>query len=276
MRIILLGLFLVLSLTSCSKVGILSRFADTLIWWEVNDLVAFTSANKEAARNEVGAMYREASQKMIPILAESLAEFSGEVESGQKIEDMESVKKVLKAATNLPIQLEPHITNLSALIGPKEFNNLILSYQKKIETDEKALSEDESREREQNRCEDLLETFLGSLNDDQKELLNTFYKVESYPVDQMFKNKRHNLDLLKATGGNHPQMQTLAMQFFNSSFPLELPAYKAAREAYLQKWLGLLNSVLAKRSPEQSTRMQKKLLLLSKDIRALEDNFKNQ
>lgn len=275
MRVIFLGLFLVLSLTSCSKVGILSRFADTLIWWEVNDLVSFTSAHKEAARNEVASIYKEASFKMIPILAESLTEFSGELESGQKIEEMASVKKVLKAAMNLPIQLEPHIANLSALIGPQEFNNLLLSYQKKIENEEKARSEQESREREQSRCEDLLETFLGSLNNDQEELLNTFYKVESYPVDLMFKNKRHNLDLLKATGGSHPQMQNLAMQFFNSSFPLELPAYKAAREAYLQKWLGLLNSILAKRSPEQSTRMQKKLLSLSQDIRALEDNFKH-
>jgi hypothetical protein len=248
---------------ACSKIEIAKRWGDTFLWWQVNDLVEYSSAVKADARKQTDQMYAIIQAKGFPAWAEQMDAFKAKVEAKSlKPEDVsDSMQGLRKQLEQLGKDLQPNVLALIDLMGEKEFQNLTRNYRKKIDKEQSEADDVKSQqEAVEDRYVSAVEFFLGSLKDPQEKLIKDFMTTEPYPYQLQLKNKRRYLEMIEATKGDKEKMKALAKDFAYINSSLEAAEFQSARVAYLEKMDQLTFKVL-----EQMTEKQRKHLIAKLD-----------
>lgn len=254
-------------MVSCSRVSLATRYADTLIWWEVDRLVDFSADKRKVAKSQVEKMYRLVVETSFPALAKSFSKLPEQVESGKPLEDLPCVEDMVKVFTSLPSTLKPSTEIMADLLGPQEYQNLISNYRKKIDQEAEKIAK--SKKEQFEIYQGALEYFIGSLTSEQESLIKDFYAVETYPYELQIENKKHNLQLVEATRGDQEKLRKLAADFFVADSSIELVEFKQARSQFFKKISRLTNKIIASLSEKQKRELRKNSLELSEDLRSL-------
>ncbi|MBS1968850.1 MAG: hypothetical protein JSU04_00995 [Bdellovibrionales bacterium] len=266
---ILLALLLLLC-TACSRIEIAKRWGDTFLWWQVNDLVEYSSAVKAEARKQTDQMYATIQAKGFPAWAEQMEAFKAKVEAKSlKQEDVSnSMQELRKQFEQLGKDLQPNVLALIDLMGEKEFQNLIRNYRKKIEK-EQSEAEDVKSQREavEERYVSAIEFFVGSLIGPQEKLIKDFMTNEPYPYQLQLKNKRRYLEMIEATKGDKEKLKSLAKDFSVINSSLEAAEFHSARAAYVEKMDQLTFKVLEQMTEKQRKHLSAKLGEVAKVLR---------
>lgn len=249
--------------TACSKIEIAKRWGDTFLWWQVNDLVEYSSAVKADARKQTDQMYAIIQAKGFPAWAEQMEAFKAKVETKSlKQEDVTaSMQELRKQFGQLGKALQTNVLALIDLMGEKEFQNLIRNYRKKIDKEQAEADDVKSQqEKVEERYVSAIEFFLGSLSEPQEKIVKDFMMKEPYPYQLQLKNKRRYLEMIEATKGDKEKMKALAKDFSVINSSLEAAEFQSARAAYIEKMDELTFKVL-----EQMTEKQRKHLIAKLD-----------
>ncbi|MGZ3774720.1 MAG: hypothetical protein ACXVCY_10260 [Pseudobdellovibrionaceae bacterium] len=260
----LIGIFI--SLASCSRVSILTRYADTLIWWEVDRLVDFSSDKRESAKVEIEKMYQIIAATSFPILAKSLSHLPEEINTGKPFHQLPCVEEAIQIFSSLFVAVRPSAEIMAGLIGPQEYTNLVSNYRKKIAKEAESL--DQQKREQSHWYKDAVEFFIGDLTAEQESFVNDFYAVESYPFDLQLENKRRNLKLIEETHGDSQKLHKLAGDFFVSDSVLELSDFKRARSLFIEKLTHLTTKIVKSLNEQQRVKLRKNSLQLSDEFKS--------
>lgn len=255
------------AVVSCSRVSVVTRYADTLIWWEVDRLVDFTADKRQTAKAEVDKMYQMVAETSFPVLANSFSKLPDQVDSGKPLEELPCVEDMLKAFASLPLMLRSSTEIMVGLLGPREYQNLVSNYRQKIEQETENL--DKQKREQIETYQDIIEYFIGDLTPEQESLVKEFYAVESYPYEQQLENKKHNLELVEMTQGDPKKLRRLARDFFTVDSSVELADFKKARSQFFSKISRLTSKIIFSMSEKQKKKLRKNSLELSEDLRSL-------
>jgi hypothetical protein len=247
------------------------RWGDTVLWWQVNDLMDYSSSAKAQARAETDQMYAVIQEKEFPFWADSLETLKTKIETKTlKAEDLSLEFESGGTHVELLIkQLQPRILALIDLMGEKEFKNLTTNYRKKIEK-EKAEAEktEDQQEKIQDRYVAGMEFFLGDIEKNQEKLIEAFFATEIYPYKLQAQDKFRYLEMIEGTKGDKEKLKALANDFLHINNSIENRELQAAKKIYFQKLSQLTFTLLDQMSDKQRTFAVKKITQVSADLRA--------
>lgn len=210
-KLVFILVLLILSLSGCGIISIGYNYAEVYLRYTINGYASFNDAQKVTIKTDVAVFMSWHRKKMLPEYAAFLQELQQVAQSGLPLrkEDIARFRievRALYVKTLLPAT-QPAASLLSSvdMEQVQELEKAFAKENKKQKDKELGGSQEEQLRKRAQRTIDLLETHVGSFNDNQLEKINELshqlpFATAIY-LDQRVDNQAKLIELLKKHAG---------------------------------------------------------------------------
>lgn len=271
-----MALFLMILAIGCSRVSVMARFADTCIYWSLDDYLDLTSSQKSSFKASIATALQDVKAEIVPIFVKHLKDVKVQLENHfpQTPEEAKAFVDEQKLVVEKNVQLLiskvlPRFRSAFESLGSENWVSLKKEFEKQ---NAKILKpKDQCADKYQERLED----WIGSLAKSQIQNIEEYCEKSKWNAELRVKNRIHLLsEFEKQAGisaGNFSGLKVWeALSTWLQKMPeLELPEYRLMRTERQESLLESLQKVLLSLSPEQKKRLLENLRLKAQDIESL-------
>lgn len=260
-KILILGLAL-LGLTSCSRLDIAFRWMDVFIAGKVDDYFDINSQQKKELKKSVNQDLKLIQAKLLPQWIEQFKLIQNDVNL-----DSFDEKKVARYFTSFMTDVEGMKTyflgtavQFAASIDDAQMVNFQKSFLKKTAEDvEKAKNQTKLRRDYQAKYVDYFEMFVGSLTQEQENLVTKHLASSCFPAELKAKNNEHIFTTFVAEAKTREARVHFVKDLYSHPQQFDLPAYRDAIASYQSDLKGLITEILMTLTADQKKNLKKNL-----------------
>lgn len=270
MRPVLLLLPVFLFLSSCSKLSVGVYWADTFAVSQADDYFTLSSEQKEAAKKDFQAAFRQVRLDDFPKFAEILEGVAGEVERSElkaaRLEHWdEKTRKALKTAVQ---RFEPLGQKLVAQQASKGFTRFDKEFQEAQEKRGKKLETPADRLKQaKKRIERVIDETVGSLDKEQEARVELLLRENPLSLEQ--ESRAHVFARFQAARIEEKTRAEFLRKYFFDWDSLQKPEFVAARDAYHKKSRELMLAILGSASEKQKKNLIENFRARAAELRKL-------
>ncbi|KUJ83306.1 hypothetical protein AWR36_005385 [Microbulbifer flavimaris] len=271
---LLLALFCLLALTSCSSIQFAYNQLDTWLRWQLNDYVDLNRNQKDQLASSLESFHIWHRQTQLPRYAEFLEQLAYEASNG----DLEEVSlPALEDDINqfwdtTSGQLYQQLLPLTAQLTPAQIDELEQALlEKRMESLEKwQTSPEKVRERRNKRIRKQSRRWLGSINERQEQLIGAFVHQVAYnPLIRDQQRQIWQARFISLLREKPPGYQDKLLDLMHNPEQLWSEDYRRMQDERRKQAMQLSRELLASTTPAQRRHLTETLRDYAVDFRTL-------
>ncbi|MGZ3775818.1 MAG: DUF6279 family lipoprotein [Pseudobdellovibrionaceae bacterium] len=245
-------LFLSLSaLTACNHLDFAFYWADTYIASRVDEFFDISSQQKSSLKNSLKSDLNKIKVEVIPAWIKDVQQLKDVLNSGAlNKEDISIVfTSIFKNLDRLTATFKRTALEFALSINQKQFEYFAKTFHSKNEEDLNNDTDEKIRKKYFN----YFEMFLGSINKQQKELIETSLRSNPFPKELKLKNNEWIFKQFMEQRSSQTKLKQFVSDYFQQPEKFQLPEYRQALQHYyegLQNLIKDISSVLTSRQKE--------------------------
>lgn len=271
---LLVAVFCLLALTSCSSIQFAYNQLDTWLRWQLDDYVDLNSGQKSQLSTSLESFHRWHRQTQLPRYAEFLDELALEASNGD-LEELslpaieEDVNQFWDTSSN---QLFQQLLPLTAELTPTQIDELEQAlFEKRMESMEKwQRSPEKVRERRNKRIRKQSRRWLGSVNDRQEQLIAAF--VDQVAYNPLLRDQQRQIwqaRFVSLLREKPPGYQDQLLDLMHNPEQLWSDDYRRMQAERREQAMKLSRELLASTTPAQRRHLTETLQDYATDFRTL-------
>ncbi|MDG0818113.1 DUF6279 family lipoprotein [Bdellovibrio svalbardensis] len=249
-------------LTGCSRLDIAFRWADTYIASKVDDYFDISSKQSKELKNDINKDLQAIRTEVLPTWIERLKGIQKEVNDGPLSEDRVSFyfALFLKDIEQINSKFSDTAVDFIATTNPEQITYFTKAFHKKnMEDLEKFQDKAKFKSEYRDKYIDWFEMFIGSLNKEQKNMLEESLNTSPFPADLKVKNKEFVFQKFLRETSSTEQMKAFVKNYYSNPESYDLPEYREALAKYQKDMQKLVAQVLSTLTPEQKSSLKENL-----------------
>jgi hypothetical protein len=255
---VLILIFISISISSCSRVDLALKWADTFLYYELKSEFDFAGKQKPIVESVSNTVVAELKKDWLPTAAMRFKILSEKVDLKSK----EDIKAVLESEVAF---IQDHLKKMYA-IAAGQVPNITKTITEenwtyfKEEFEEK--NEDVLSEEPENKIQENLEAFLDSLTKEQKELIKVWTKENPSNVKLRVENRRHIMNQInaKVTPWSADKWNDAILAWIKDPQAMNLPAYETYLKKRTDSMIALLVEIFSTVTDKQRKNLKENLL----------------
>ncbi|WP_413581627.1 DUF6279 family lipoprotein [Bdellovibrio sp. HCB288] len=271
-RIVFIFLAGILVCSGCSRLDIAYRWADTYIASKVDDYFDISSEQSKALKKDIKKDLISMKETLLPIWMDRLNKIQKDVDDGS-LND-KKVAGYFGAFFKDVDQINSHFATTAvdfiSSTDTKQIEYFKKSFYKKNQEDlEKAQDSAKLEKKYRGKYEDVFEMFVGSLTDQQKQLIADNVKAAPYPAELRAKNKAFVFKEFIAHQNSKEEMRAFVQEYTTQTDKFDLPEYRAAYQQYQDGLQTLITRVMTNLTPKQKIALKENIQQKSEQLRTI-------
>jgi len=251
-----------LFLTGCSRLDFAFRWADTYITSKVDDYFDISSQQSKELKNDLKKDLQAFRKEILPSWRDRLKTIQGEIDQGLFNSDRQSFyfNSFAKEFDHINSHFAETATDFITTINNQQIKYFAQALQKKNSEELKKFSDEKKLKTEyRDKYVEYFEMFIGSLNAEQKQLVEESLTSSPFPAILKIKNKNFVFQEFAAQSDSTEKMKNFVQQYFAHPEKYDMPEYRQALEQYQQNLQQLVVKVLGTLTPKQKSALKENI-----------------
>ncbi|WP_413574573.1 DUF6279 family lipoprotein [Bdellovibrio sp. HCB290] len=262
----------ILVCSGCSRLDIAYRWADTYIASKVDDYFDISSEQSKALKKDIKKDLVEIKATLLPLWMDRLNKIQKDVDGGtltdQKVAGYFGA--FFKDIDQINAHFKTTAVDFISSTDTKQIEYFKKSFFKKNQEDlEKAQDTAKLQKKYREKYEDVFEMFVGSLTDQQKQLIAENVKASPYPAELKAKNKAFIFKEFIAHQESKEAMKNFVQQYTSQADKFDLPEYRTAYQQYQDKLQILITQVMTNLTDRQKVALKENIHQKSEQLRTI-------
>lgn len=256
-------LLLCTSLTSCSRLDVAVRWADTFIVAKVDKYFDLNRQQSQELKKLVREDLQTIKGQLLPSWTQRLKEVRQDLEADRlnEVKIALHFSSIFKDLENIQTSFTRTATRVIASTSSSQINHLAQTLKKQNDEElEDSRDHGEFEDQMTKKYQKWFKMFLGDLEPEQSKMIRRHVSEDLIPTDLKIKNRQHLLLKFVADHANKELAQRFIDVFLNHPEKLHLEEYVLAREKYQSKLQDLICAVLGKMTLKQKKELKIQLL----------------
>ncbi|MEK2688633.1 DUF6279 family lipoprotein [Bdellovibrio sp. GT3] len=262
----------ILVCSGCSRLDIAYRWADTYIASKVDDYFDISSEQSKALKKDIKKDLISMKETLLPIWMDRLNKIQQDVDDGSLNDKKVAVYfgDFFKDVDQINSHFATTAVDFISSTDAKQIEYFKKSFYKKNQEDlEKSQDSAKLEKKYRGKYEDVFEMFVGSLTDQQKQLIADNVKAAPYPAELRAKNKAFVFKEFIAHQNSKEEMKAFVQEYTTQTDKFDLPEYRAAYQQYQDGLQTLITRVMTNLTPKQKIALKENIQQKSEQLRTI-------
>lgn len=249
-------------LSGCSRLDLAFRWADTYIASKVDDYFDISSKQSKELKNGINKDLQAIRTEVLPGWIDRLKGIQKEFSEGVVNEDRVAFyfELFMKDVEQINSRFSDTAVDFIATTKPEQIDYFAKAFHKKNNEDlEKLQNTKKFMADYRDKYMDWFEMFIGSLNTEQKNMVEENLIRSPFPAELKVKNKELVFEKFIQEKNSAEQMKDFVKNYYNNPEKFDLPEYREALAQYQKNMQKLITQILLTLTPKQKASLQENI-----------------
>lgn len=251
-----------LGLTGCSRLDIAFNWADTYIASKVDDYFDISSKQSKDLKHDIQKDLQGIKSEVLPQWIARLKGIQEEVTAGTLHDERIAFyfSLFMKDVEQFSSRFSGTAVDFISTTNSQQLDYFAKAFHKKNQEDlEKAQNTAKLKKDYRDKYFEWIEMFVGSLNTDQKKMVEDNIALSPFPAELKAKNKEYIFEKFMAMKGSPEEMKNFVKDYYSSPEKYDMPEFREAYTSYQKNLQKLVVNILDTLSPDQKARLKDNL-----------------
>lgn len=256
---LLLGMVFILG-TGCSRLDFAFRWADTYIASKVDDYFDISSQQSKELKNDIQKDLQAIRTEVLPTWIDRLQGLQKEVNEGPIKQDRVAFyfDSFMNDVEQINTRFADTAVDFIATTKPGQIDHFVKAFHEKNAEDLKKYT-DSGKKQYRDKYIEWFEMFVGSLNSDQKKMIDENLAASPYPLEMKVKNKEHVFAKFITHRESPDDMKKFVRDYYSNPTQYDLPEYRETMNSWKKNMQTLVTNVLSTLTDRQKTALRENL-----------------